>query len=57
MIKKQWNEAKAKDDEEKKKMKEELEEANATINTLRSSLNEVNLLNAKLLYTNKIFKK
>ena len=54
--KKAVDEAKAKDDEEKKKMKEELEEANATINTLRSSLNEVNLLNAKLLYTNKIFK-
>jgi len=31
----------------------ELEE---TINELRSELNEVNLLNAKLLYTNKIFK-
>ena len=34
----------------------ELEEAYATIKTLRSDLNEVNLLNAKLLYTNKIFK-
>jgi hypothetical protein len=33
-----------------------LEEAYNTINTLRSELNEVNLLNAKLLYTNKIFK-
>ena len=36
--------------------KEELDEAYSTIETLRSELNEVNLLNAKLLYTNKIFK-
>ena len=34
----------------------ELDEAYSTIKTLRSELNEVNLLNAKLLYTNKIFK-
>jgi hypothetical protein len=34
----------------------ELAEAYSTIETLRSELNEVNLLNAKLLYTNKIFK-
>ncbi len=34
----------------------ELEEATNTINTLRTELNEINLLNAKLLYTNKIFK-
>ena len=40
----------------KEKDNKELEEANATIETLRSELNEVNLLNAKLLYTNKIFK-
>ena len=33
-----------------------LEEAHNTINTLRTELNEINLLNAKLLYTNKIFK-
>ena len=38
------------------KMKEELAEAYATVKTLRSELNEINLLNAKLLYTNKIFK-
>jgi hypothetical protein len=37
-------------------LEEELKEANSTIETLRSELNEVNLLNAKLLYTNKIFK-
>jgi hypothetical protein len=42
--------------EEVKKMKDELEEAYAAINTLRSELNEINVLNAKLLYTNKIFK-
>jgi len=34
----------------------EVEEAYSTIESLRSDLNEVNLLNAKLLYTNKIFK-
>lgn len=34
----------------------ELEEALETINSLKSDLQEVNLLNAKLLYTNKIFK-
>jgi hypothetical protein len=34
----------------------ELAEAYATIKTLRGDLNEINLLNAKLLYTNKIFK-
>jgi hypothetical protein len=35
---------------------EKLDEAYLTVETLRSELNEVNLLNAKLLYTNKIFK-
>ena len=39
--------------EEKEK---ELEEAYSTIKTLKRELNEINLLNAKLLYTNKIFK-
>jgi len=34
----------------------ELEEAINVIKTLRSQLNEVNLLNAKLIYVNKIFK-
>jgi len=37
-------------------MKEELEEAYAAIETLKEELNTINLLNAKLLYTNKIFK-
>ena len=35
---------------------EELDEAYNTIESLKSDLNEVNLLNAKLLYTNKIFR-
>jgi hypothetical protein len=35
---------------------EQLEEAMKTIAQLRSELNEVNLLNAKLLYVNKLFK-
>jgi PAS domain-containing protein len=46
-------------DEAKKEVEEakkDLEEAIKTIKTLQSELNEVNLLNAKLLYTNKIFK-
>jgi len=38
------------------KDKEEMEEALKTIKFLRKELNEVNLLNAKLLYVNKIFK-
>lgn len=37
-------------------MKEELEEALATVAQLRAQLQEVNLLNAKLLYVNKVFK-
>ena len=39
-----------------KKMEEELNEAKSAIKYLRSELNEVNLLNSKLLYTNKIFR-
>jgi hypothetical protein len=41
---------------ESKALKAELDEALKTINALKSELNEINLLNAKLLYTNKIFK-
>jgi len=37
-------------------MKKDLEEALATVKILRSQLQEVNLLNAKLLYVNKVFK-
>jgi len=39
-----------------KKEEKELKEALEAINNLKSELNEVNLLNAKLLYANKIFK-
>jgi hypothetical protein len=49
-------EAKKKDDKKKKEDKEEMKEALDTIEVLRSELNEVNLLNAKLLYVNKVFK-
>ncbi len=41
---------------EAKKDKKELEEAIEVIKTLRNELHEQNLLNAKLLYVNKIFK-
>ena len=41
---------------ENKKLRRELREAYAAVNTQKSTLNEVRLLNAKLLYTNKIFK-
>jgi len=44
------------EDGKMEEVKKELEEAINTIQTLQSELNEVNLLNAKLLYTNKIFK-
>jgi hypothetical protein len=40
--------------EEKEKMEEELSTALATIAELRSSINEMNLFNAKLLYSSKI---
>lgn len=49
-------ELKAKMEELAKKESSELDEAYSTIEELRNDLNEVNLLNAKLLYTNKIFK-
>lgn len=42
--------------EKHEKVKEELEEATETITELKKTLNEVNLLNSKLLYMNKIFK-
>ena len=42
--------------EKEAKKDEKLKEAYDTIESLRSDLNEVNLLNGKLLYTNKIFK-
>jgi hypothetical protein len=41
---------------EMEEIKSELEEAYSTIKTIKTELQEVNLFNAKLLYTNKIFK-
>jgi len=41
---------------ESMKEKDKLEEAYAALKTVKAELNEVNLLNAKLLYTNKIFR-
>ena len=41
---------------EVERLKEDLKKSNSTVTTLSNELNEVNLLNAKLLYTNKIFK-
>ena len=49
-------EEKKKHDDEKDKVEEELEEAKATIEKMRQDLQEVNLLNAKYLYMNKLFK-
>ena len=50
------------EDDEKKKdevaeLKSDLDEHRSVIETLREKLNEVNLLNAKLLFTNKLFRK
>lgn len=43
-------------EEAKKKEDDEVKEALGEIEKLRAELNEVNLLNAKLLYTNKLFR-
>jgi hypothetical protein len=48
--------SKFKDEQELSKVKEELDESYDTIKILKKELNEINLLNAKLLYTNKIFR-
>jgi len=42
--------------EETKALKAELAEAISVIKTLKSTINEVNLLNAKLLFSNKLFR-
>jgi hypothetical protein len=42
--------------EENVNLKKQLEEATDTIKYVKGQLNEINLLNAKLLYTNKLFK-
>jgi hypothetical protein len=44
------------DNSELEEAKAELEEAITTIKVLKKTINEVNLLNAKLLYTNKLFR-
>ena len=41
---------------ENNKMKKELDEAYKALNKIKSELNEINLLNSKLLYSNKVFK-
>jgi hypothetical protein len=41
---------------EKEKMKKELDEAYKALAKVKSELNEINLLNSKLLYSNKVFK-
>jgi len=46
----------SKDEAKDEEIKEELEEAYKTVEHLKSVINEVNLLNAKLLYTNKLFR-
>ena len=43
-------------EEEMKKMEDELKEVYAALEAVKGELNEVNLLNSKLLYVNKIFK-
>ena len=48
-------EAKKKKAKEEEDKKDEMKEAIDTINTLRNELQEINLLNAKLLFVNKIF--
>jgi hypothetical protein len=46
----------AMEDEEKAEMEEKVNEAYAVIQFLREKLNEVNLLNSKLLFSNKLFR-
>jgi hypothetical protein len=43
-------------DEKYHEMENDLEEAYATIKNLQGTINEVNLLNAKLLYANRLFR-
>ena len=45
------------EDEEKEMAEAKLREAYAVISFLRSKINEVNLLNSKLLFSNKLFRK
>mgnify|MGYP001185134071 FL=1 len=48
---------KEKEQNEVAKLESDLKEHRSVIETLRGKLNEVNLLNAKLLFTNKLFRK
>lgn len=61
IIKELEEEEKAEEEEKEKveenaKLKAELAEAISVIKTLKSTINEVNLLNAKLLFSNKLFR-
>ena len=51
------NDVSADDSVELSTLRKENEEYRQTVEYLRSKLNEINLLNAKLLFTNKLFKK
>ena len=44
------------EEEDKEEMEKELNEAYKTIKSLQKTINEVNLLNAKLLFANKLFR-
>jgi hypothetical protein len=54
--KKRKKDGKEEDKKAKKEKDEDIKALEETINVLKHELNEINLLNAKLLYTNKIFK-
>ena len=54
--KKKAKDEEKKDDKEKKAMKEALSEALSTVESLKSTISEMNLLNSKLLYCNKLFR-
>ena len=56
VVKEETKEEVVNEEAEVKEEKSDLDQALETINSLKKDLNEVNLLNAKLLYVNKIFK-
>jgi hypothetical protein len=59
ILREEYEDGDAEEDEKEhahEEMKKELEEAYATVSELKNILSEVNLLNAKLLYTNKLFR-
>lgn len=53
---KEGEEEEKKEKEDMEEVKRQLKEAYDTINSLRGTINEVNLLNAKLLFANKLFR-